>query len=372
MDPIGKIDAIELQNADIIATSRLRSSSHISNADLKTSLYSYLSVATFSIVGCIIRVGVDYGLSSNTYMQIESPNSIIFQSFFANMIGSFILGLLTASTLKNMSGMLPIYTGLSTGLCGSITTFSKFNQQVSEMIVGQAITIGNPYFTAFAAIILGIAAPICSFIFGHDLSLEIRKVVCVTDGTDFSRQRRSIKVSKSIIYISIPFFIISWITLSVLAIVYSHHQNIIYTCLCGVLAPFGATLRFILSKLNVNTRPCLKYGFLKRMPIGTFLANFIGATVMAFLNVILVWTNMWCPWKAFFRALQSGFCACLTTVSTFVSEITSLRSKEGIFVSHCYAFLTIALCQFVSGVINGLSLAVYVSETRTYNSTSCS
>lgn len=369
------IETIELSSSNLSvvlpANATLPSRERPGFPAFKTCLFTYVNVASFAILGCLIRVGVDYGLGSNTYMQIESSSSIIFQSFFANMLGSFILGIITASTLKSLRGMLPIYTGLSTGLCGSITTYSKFNQQVSQMIVGETITSGESYFTAFAAIILGLAAPICSFKFGQDISNEVRNRFGVRNGTDFTRQHRSIKISKFINYSSPIFLLLSWISLLVVSIVYRDTYEIMYPCLSGVLAPFGAVLRYVLSKLNTNPCYCLKKGFPKRFFMGTFLANFIGSIVMALVSVVLLWTSLSCPWHTFFKSLQGGFCACLTTVSTFVSEITAMRTKGNVFFSHCYAFFTIALCQFAAGIINGVSFAVHASETRLSNSTSC-
>lgn len=76
--------------------------------------YSYICVAFFAIIGCFTRIGLDR-LVGISHANIEDPQSVIFQSFFSNMLGSFILGLLVASSLKKYPAMSAIYTGISTG-----------------------------------------------------------------------------------------------------------------------------------------------------------------------------------------------------------------------------------------------------------------
>lgn len=76
--------------------------------------YTYFQIAFFAIIGCLIRLGVDKVMGGDI-AKIESSSTIITQSFFSNMLGSFILGILSASTLKKYVDMQSLYTGISTG-----------------------------------------------------------------------------------------------------------------------------------------------------------------------------------------------------------------------------------------------------------------
>lgn len=81
----------------------------------KLELCTYLNIAFFAIVGCLIRLGFDYLLGAEL-ANVENSSSIIFQSFFANMLGSFILGVLSTSLLKEIKQLSSLSTGISTGI----------------------------------------------------------------------------------------------------------------------------------------------------------------------------------------------------------------------------------------------------------------
>ncbi|MCS7297932.1 MAG: CrcB family protein [Bacteroidia bacterium] len=53
-------------------------------------------------------------------------------TFLVNMVGAFVLGILTALFDKESEEY--IFYGLSTGFCGSLTTFSSITLEVFEML----------------------------------------------------------------------------------------------------------------------------------------------------------------------------------------------------------------------------------------------
>lgn len=93
-----------------------------------------------------------------------------------------------------------------------------------------------------------------------------------------------------------------------------------------LLGPPGTMLRYALSKLNSKSR------FEGKFPIGTFLANMLATAVLA-----AVYVGQRAPGKGSqspnltvtgcdaLYALEGGFCGCLSTVSTFAVELTSIR-----------------------------------------------
>ena len=122
-----------------------------------------------------------------------------------------------------------------------------------------------------------------------------------------------------------------------------------------LFAPIGASCRFWLSPLTYE-----KY----KLPTGTLLANTIGAVILAAVYVINVrvaieacdesFAICWPTIVTF--AIGTGFCACLTTVSTMMGEIHRLRVEHPLF-SYFYAILTVVICQLLSGIINGVNLS---------------
>jgi fluoride ion exporter CrcB/FEX len=87
-------------------------------------------------------------------------------------------------------------------------------------------------------------------------------------------------------------------------------------------APVGALVRWKLSKLNGTLT-----GEWKWLPLGTITANFIGCFVSISAIAIefrLLNNNEY--WRGcFLRATKIGFAGCLTTVSTFISEVDTLN-----------------------------------------------
>lgn len=240
---------------------------------------------------------------------------------------------------------------LLTGLCGSITTFSKFNQQVSLMIVGEANPSGNRYFTAFLSILLGLAAPTSSFIFGHDLSTIFGSHFHHSEASDATLPK-SLLIAKIMNYLLVVLLILSWFTLLVLAIIYRKQYYVILNLASILLAPFGALCRFALASLN---KKHYKFELINAIPIGTLIANLVGSLVLSAVNVILTWVELSCNWTAFLKAIGTGFCACLTTVSTLISEIQLMRGEGRLVYSHIYPFCTICLSLGLSMVMNGIS-----------------
>lgn len=249
------------------------------------------------------------------------------------------------------------------GLCGSITTYAKFNQQVSEMLIGEASPDGNQFFTAFLSLVLGILAPLGCLVFGRDVSQLVRKIVAEPGTSDRTQK----KIAKVFNYTVGVVFLAGWIALIPVSVVYSDRYDVIFNCISIAFAPFGALSRFFLGKLNKKE---YKIPVMKKLPVGTLAANLIGSVVLAVTHVMLTWINFSCPGRAVMAAVGTGYCACLTTVSTMMSEIKGLRDKS-IPYSHIYPLCTIVLCLGLSTLINGVSYAVFLDQATPMFSPVC-
>ncbi len=124
-----------------------------------------------------------------------------------------------------------------------------------------------------------------------------------------------------------------------------------------LLAPPGAMLRFALSRLNTRDP------FLDRFPLGTFLANMLATTVLAgvyaaqrsnALNLSIVSCNA-------LRAIEEGFCGCLSTVSTFAVESRTIRGTGWTWV---YVLGSVVLGHIiVLAIVGGVSWSVGLKAT---------
>ena len=120
-----------------------------------------------------------------------------------------------------------------------------------------------------------------------------------------------------------------------------------------LLGPPGTMIRFTLAKLN--TRPTFEGKF----PMGTFLANMFATAILA-----AVYVGQRAPGKGgrtvsldgttcnALYAIEEGFCGCLSTVSTFAVEMTSIRSSKWkwIYVGSSIIFGHLIVLAVVGGV----------------------
>jgi len=126
----------------------------------------------------------------------------------------------------------------------------------------------------------------------------------------------------------------------------------------GLVAPFGALLRWKLSSLNGSIQ---RYNW---FPLGTFAANIIASI----LSVAMVGLeprfygneSFWALGSL--RAVKVGFTGCLSTVSTFVAEVAGFLGSKNPIKGYLYASITIttaALCATVTYTVFDSDVAGY-------------
>lgn len=138
-------------------------------------------------------------------------------------------------------------------------------------------------------------------------------------------------------YFIIVFGILSWLGVIFAAIFAKDQRDLAFAC---VFAPVGALTRWYLSFYN---------GRLPRFPIGTFIANIFGTVVLAALSIVQSGVYITPIACYVIDGLASGYCGCLTTISTFMVELTSLERKH----SYLYGLITIVVSQCFMFIILG-------------------
>ncbi|CVL04527.1 related to chromosome condensation protein (CrcB) [Fusarium mangiferae] len=287
-------------------------------SELLTSLYTHSYLVLFAILGVLARLGL-------TALTRYSGTPVIFNTIWANFSGSIVMGFLAEDrklfrnewgtptydeAIKrvkqkqkdeaNGSGSsqqidvdldaakrahlatkktIPLYIGMATGFCGSFTTFSSFIKDV------------------FLA-----------------LSNELK-----TPGWSESPTSRNGGYS----FMAMLAVIITTVSLSLsvlLAIFPLHNAWRGQALFALIFGPLGCLLRFYLS-LYLN-------GKMKTFPLGTFTANVFGTVILGMswdLAHVPVGGVIGCQ---VLEGMEDGFCGCLTTISTWVAELSTLRRRS--------------------------------------------
>jgi len=85
----------------------------------------------------------------------------------------------------------------------------------------------------------------------------------------------------------------------------------------------GALMRYLLS-ITLNKRT-------KALPLGTLMANILGTALLAAFHVLQRINHPVSPNAcSLLQGLASGYCGCLTTVSTFAAEVSDFSPRKAV------------------------------------------
>jgi fluoride ion exporter CrcB/FEX len=317
-----------------------------------SQVYVSSNLIFFSILGTLARLGI---AAINTY-----PGApVMFGTLWANFAGCLVMGFLledrmlfqhdlgvqrrsantangdnegsdsgvvAKASAKKAHGAIkktiPLYIGLATGFCGSLTTFSSFikdsflalsNDMVTPGVSGLPMPRNGGYsFEALLAVIFVTASLSLSGIFvGAHIAIAGERITPSVSGP---RTRRVLDVLVAVLGWG------SWLGAVILAIVPPHDFWRGRAIFSLVFAPLGCLLRFHLS-LWLN-------GKVASFPVGTFVANMVGTVVLGMAWDIAhaqIGGVIGCQ---LLQGVEDGFCGCLTTISTWAAELSSLKRRH--------------------------------------------
>ena len=248
--------------------------------------------------------------------------------------------------------IIPLYIGLTTGFCGSFTSYSSFMRDVflalsnslptpvSHTQIAPASSSyliprngGYSFMALVAVIVLTVSLSLGALQIGGHLALAIEPI---TPSISFSFTRKIL--DKGMVFLAWG----CWIAAIFMAIwppdrpggtlgdtqwdQETWRGKVLYAL---VFAPIGCLLRFYVS-LNLNGR-------VVSFPTGTFTVNMLGTALEG-----MFWDLQHVPRGGrvgcqVLQGMMDGFCGCLTTVSTWVAELKGLRRR------HAYIYGGISL-----------------------------
>ena len=317
--------------------------------------FSVISIGAY--IGSYIRVAFQY------YRTGSAPSN--FAVMYAQVLGCFLMGLISERQKQLMGGdrlHKLWYIFVATGLCGSITTFSTWMFEGNKQLLmqfdsasGSAYHAGR-FFEWILSLWVGVILPLAALNGGQHI-MQWRAGVASARAGGGAPPPPSSAVSgpppawhaAAEIAIVISFL---GCTAAVIALPVLFGWYILtYTALFGAV---GAFLRFKLAAWNGNPpSACGKGGACGRVgtglgmpsefPLGTFVANIVGtfilAGAMSLSKFVLSYHAM--QLQSLLYGVTTGFCGCLTTMSTFVLELHRLPRRAG----YVYALVSIFVAQ---------------------------
>jgi len=267
---------------------------------------------------------------------------------------------------------IPLYIGLTTGFCGSFTSFSSFLRDIFLQLANQPPAIqpssasksviprngGYSFMAVLAVIILTVCLCLSTLKAGAHLAISLENL---TPSLPPFLTRKTFDRCAAI------FAWVIWLG-SILLTIWPPDRpsgpaaplskswaqetwrgRFLFSI---VFAPLGCILRFYAS-IRLN-------GIISSFPLGTFIVNASGTAILG-----ICWDLQHAPLGVaggsigggqvgcqVLQGVQDGFCGCLTTVSTWVLEIIGLKRKHayvygGISVSVGLAFLVVIMGSLV-------------------------
>ncbi|CAI5975020.1 unnamed protein product [Closterium sp. NIES-65] len=325
-------------------------------------------LATFAIIGVLIRYGLEV-LFGPEVAHVTDDEQTVFIDLPANIAGSFIMGMVGVAAKRHIAAYSEhLAIGLSTGLCGCITTFASWNQRML------AILASGLWVRALAGYIVGAALPFVSLMAGIDLADGIKwQIKRANDrrtahgkpplraprGDHFDRRWASL-----LLFFCLSVFLVTAAAIGTALDDWSSKTRRLWFA-CVVAAP-GAWLRWYLSWLNGGAVG--KGRWWQWVPVGTVAANVSASVLEAALSTVVLTYNNEVSVLAV-GALQLGFLGSLSTVSTLMVEVLALhKAKTGrCWRPYFYLYCITILPSFLIGILV-YCLPVWVLDyTSKYN-----
>lgn len=308
-------------------------------------------------LGTLARVGLTLGTQATF-----GPSSALLPALPSNLVGSFLMGVLvtgptvarhlsasadlSSEALKAQASaarlsllplvrrcplsLTPLVLGLRTGFCGCLTSFSSWNQDIVELFLH-----GDGWRDAVVAIVFGFLLPLASLLLGQSVAVFVYLRHSPINDAGVTSSTRTAPHGASLAATSPSAAATTQVVLRrclLVCFLSSLGACVALFMLLGdegsartwktivlalLLAPIGVLTRWRLSKLNRADT----------IPLGTLTANVVACcaagAMSAFLEGKVPITRTAEMWL---EAALMGPCGALSTISTFMVELTQLAA----------------------------------------------
>eukprot|EP00475_Leptophrys_vorax_P010032 TRINITY_DN16703_c0_g1_i1.p1 TRINITY_DN16703_c0_g1~~TRINITY_DN16703_c0_g1_i1.p1 ORF type:complete len:402 (-),score=10.72 TRINITY_DN16703_c0_g1_i1:291-1496(-) len=309
-------------------------------------------LATFAVIGVLIRYGLEI-LFGPEMSHVTDDNETVFIDLPANIVGCFIMGIVGVAAKRHISAYSEhLAIGLSTGLCGCLTTFASWNQRML------AIEANGLWVRGICGYIVGAALPFVSLIVGIDVADGVKWLVQRTNDRRARQGKAPLRRPRAdhfdrrwgslLLFFCVSVFLATGAAIGTALDTTSDKRRRLWFAL--VVAPPGAWMRWYLSWLNGGAVG--KGRWWHWVPVGTMAANVSAAVLEAALSTVVLAVDTSTA-RLVIGALQLGFFGSLSTVSTLMVEVLALhKAKQGrCWRPYTYLYGLTVLPSFVGGVL---------------------
>ena len=315
-------DYSAIERAEAPPSKKQRCCNYRQKGSLFEHLVYFCSLAVASYVGVMSRIFLS---------ELARWNGVpYFPSLYPQLVGTAIMGFIVSH--KTLLSPSFLYTAIATGLCGSITTFSSWNlEAVSTLLQIRQFPPNNESRVVGWAttLLLGMGMSSAALVLGQHIA-------ALSPWADMKQQKKEVGKESFLCKYRCAegcVFVFLWVVLTVIVVVLPYMLGKTDLVFSGVLASLGTYLRWHLSPLN---------SAFKHFKLGTFLVNVVGGWMLAgIVSLRAVYTEEGDLLHNLLTGMATGWCGCLTTVSTFAVELSSLP----LGASYIYACTSIVLAQ---------------------------
>ena len=328
----------------------------------KWSLCEHLSYLSCLFLGSSVGVVCRIGLSELAHWD----GVPLFASFYSQLVGTLIMGFTVAHKQVLMEHHVFLYQAITTGLCGSITSFSTWNQEAMAVLLQMGYDQPDNAARGFGwatTLLLGLGMSLGALGVGRHLAalspwsgerLERRQIVSGTATTSISLtdsrlqcchcNRKHHALKWACLWVCLTGVMVAGAGLLI------HRWDVAFSIL---FAGAGTYCRWHLAPLNKA---------LTSFKLGTFIVNVMGVWLLGgVLALQWFYSGDWV--QQVLVGVGTGFCGCLTTVSTFIVELSGMTVR----CAYLYAITSILAAQV--GLLLILGPVQWTSQSL--NRTSC-
>lgn len=266
---------------------------------------------------CALSVSAYFGILARIYLtELAAWNGLpLFPAFYSEVVGTAIMGFVLSHKQLLQTNYKFTYQALATGFCGSLTTFSSWNNDAATVLIQYGeedpdnITRVIGWITV---LLIGFGMPIVALRFGEHVGYLSPWADQRTGEKVYEMPKRATRMFEITTYI-IFWGIATSIVVTIPLLLFNRHDFMF----SFVLASLGAYIRWHLSPLNST---------FQHFKLGTFLVNVLGTWILGIAYILdhHHGDEVGIEVKGLLYGATAGFCGCLTTVSTFAVELSTL------------------------------------------------